>query len=174
MHDRITVFRAGTFTTEPQPAWMQSIITASDRTRDWDGAIRKVLGERVSLVGIDNSWGLAPTVMAWRTPEGGYYIDMMGADTSHAEVWLPDPADWLPFHSAHIEPFLHARATIRLTEGIDRIANALISWARHGEGRHIDRYSGESSIDHREDVEREKRARATAAAFLNTHSNRSI
>ena len=174
MHDRITVFRAGTFTTEPHPAWMQSIITASDRTRDWDKAVHEVLGERVGLVGIGDSWGIAPTVTAWRTPEGGYYIDMMGAETSHAEVWLPDPADWLPFHSAHVEPFLQTRATIRLTEGIDRLANALISWARHGEGKHIDRCTGESYIDQREGVERKKRNRAAAAAFLNTHSNRSI
>ena len=40
----ITVYRAGTFTTEPEPPWMKSVRAAADKLEDWDKAVERVLG----------------------------------------------------------------------------------------------------------------------------------
>jgi len=159
MCETMTVFRAGAFTSEPHPPWMLAVHNACTTTGDWDRALREVLGSSVSHACVgDTGWSDAE-VAGYRTPEGGYFVDMMAGDSCHAEVWIPDPVDWLPFHAAYVEPFLTARAAIRPNECIDRLANALIAWARHGEGRHIDRLTGESRIDQREDTERRQRDR---------------
>ena len=94
---------------------------------------------------------------------------MMAVEFTHGEIWIPDPADWLPFNASYVDPFLLTRATIRQNECLDRLANALIAFARHGEGMHINRMTGESRIDEREDLERRKRheARMRAATAQN-------
>ena len=159
--ETMMVYRAGTFTMEASPPWMCDIRAAAETLGDWDKAAYQVLGERVSHIVVgDGGWDEAD-FSARRTPGGGYHVEMMAGDSLHAEVWLPDPADWLPFNAVYVEPFLLARATIRQNDRIDRLANAVIAFARHGDGRHIDRLTGESRIDQREDWERRKRERAT-------------
>jgi hypothetical protein len=171
MTETITVFRSGAFTTEPRPGWMAAVHDAAKTHGDWDKALRHVLGLSHTHVRVGDDIWVDAEVSAYCTPGGGYLIDMMAGDTGHAEVWLPDPADWLPFHTAHVEPFLQARAAIRQNDRIDRLANVLIAWARHGDGKHIDRLTGESRIDQREDWKRHQRDRdamrsdATATAI---------
>jgi hypothetical protein len=88
-------------------------------------------------------------------------VQLSDGEAMFAEVWVPDPADWLPFSTTYIEPFMLTRATLHQSDKIDRLTTALIAFARHGEGRHIDRLTGESRIDQREDEDRSKR-RASA------------
>ncbi len=58
------------------------------------------------------------------------------------------------------------RATLHQADKIDRLGNALIAFARHGDGKHIDRDTGESRIDQREDWERRKREQAAERASV--------
>lgn len=166
--ERITVFRAGAFSTEPCPPWMEAVHAAEAELEDYDAALDRVLGQRISHTAVNGVAWPEAEVIARRTPDGGYFVDMMAEEYSHAEVWIPDPADWLPFHVGYVEPFLMTRATIRRNDCLDRLTNALIAFARHGEGKHIDRLTGESRIDQREDEERRKR---NAAAFTRTTCN---
>jgi hypothetical protein len=83
---------------------------------------------------------------------------MMAEEHSHAEVWIPAPTDWLPFHVSYVEPLLMTHARIRRNDCPDCLTNALIAFARHGEGKHIDRLTSGSRIDHRQDEERRKRS----------------
>jgi hypothetical protein len=160
----ITVYRAGTFTAEPQPPWMKSVRAATNKMEDWDKALERVLGERVAHTAVEGSAWAEAEVAVRRTPGGGYFIDIMAAEFTHAEIWIPDPCDWLPFNASYVDPFLLARATIRQNECLDRLTNALIAFARHGEGMHINRMTGESRIDEREDLERRKRHEARMRA----------
>lgn len=163
---RITVFRAGAFSTEACPPWMEAVHAEEVECEDYDAALDRVLGQRTSHMTVnDVAWPEAE-VITRRTPDGGYFVDMMAAEYSHAEVWIPDPADWLPFHASYVEPFLMTHATIRRNECLDRLTNAVIAFARHGEGRHIDRLTGESRIDEREDEQRRKRSVAARSSTI--------
>jgi hypothetical protein len=159
--ERIVVYRAGTFCTEPWPSWMEAVHAAELQLEDYDSALDRVLGKRVSGSAVNSLVWPAAEVITRRTPDGGYFVDMIAEEYSHAQVWIPDPADWLPFHVGYVEPFLMTHATICRNESLDRLTTALIAFARHGEGRHIDRLTGESRIDQREDEDRSKR-RASA------------
>jgi hypothetical protein len=154
---RITVFRAGAFSTEPCPAWMDAVHATGAELEDYDAALDRVLGKRISHTAVNGIAWPEAEVITRRTREGGYFVDMMAGEYSHAEVWIPDPADWLPFHVGYVGPFLMMHATIRRNDCLDRLTNALIAFARHGEGRHINRLTGESQIDQRDDEERRKR-----------------
>ncbi len=162
--ETMMVYRAGTFTTEPAPLWMMEIHAAAAPHNNWDDALTKVLGNPVSSTKIEEQDWIDGCVMAWRTPGGGFYVEMIGGEQLHADVWLPDPVDWLPFNAAYGEPFLQTRAAIRQISALDRLTNALVSYMRHGQGRHIDRGTGESRIDQQEDRERHGRDRAALRA----------
>lgn len=164
IEDRIVVYRAGAFMSEPHPAWFLAIRAAAKGGQCWDESVVKVLGHAsVRLVIGSEGW---PTgeLRVHATPEGGRFVELMEGEYTFAEVWVPDLADWLPFNAAYIEPYLLTRATLHTAERIDRLANAIIAFVRHGEGRHIERETGESRIDHREDAERYRRERAAQYA----------
>ena len=78
------------------------------------------------------------------------------------QVLVPDPADWLRFMSAHLVPLVAAAAQMETAHQLERLTNAVIAWVRHGEGDHIDRYSGQSQIDKERDAARQARLRARA------------
>jgi hypothetical protein len=144
----VTVYRAGSFSTEAAPPWMSAVHATEQEIENWDAALDRVLGKCVSRAAVEGiAWPVAE-VVARRTPDGGYFVDMIAEEFSHAQVWIPDPADWLPFQVG----------------SLDRLTNALIAFARHGEGRHIDRLTGESRIDEREDAERRQRTVAAIRA----------
>ena len=69
------------------------------------------------------------------------------------QVLVRDPADWLPFMSAHLTPLLAAVAQADTASQLKRIANALISYGRHGRGDHVDRWTGLSCIDEMREAE---------------------
>lgn len=155
--DRIVVYRAGAFTTEPHPPWLIEIHRLADERRDWDAAVRAVLPRVTARLVIGYDAFPLGELRADRTPGGGQYVQLSDGEASFSEVWVPDPADWLTFNTHYIEPFMLTRATLHQADKIDRLGNALFSFARHGEGKHIDRDTGESHIDYREDWERRKR-----------------
>lgn len=162
--DRITVFRAGSFTTEPHPPWRREISRVAEERRDWNGSVHAVLDYTSAHVVIGEEYWPFGELRAHRTPEGGQYVELNEGEDTFAEVWVPDPADWLVFNARYVEPFLLTRATLYQADRINRLGNALIAFVRHGEGKHIERETGESRIDQREDWQRRKREQATFRA----------
>jgi hypothetical protein len=162
--DRITVYRAGSFTTELHPLWRREISRIAEERRDWNASVRAVLDDASAHVVIGDEYWPFGELRAYPTPEGGQYVELNEGEDTFAEVWVPDPADWLVFNARYVEPFLLTRATLYQADRINRLGNALIAFARHGEGKHIERETGESRIDQREDWERRKRKQATFRA----------
>ena len=157
--ETITVFRAGAFTTEPAPDWLQRINALAERdVMDWDIAARKVLGDAGAVTEIQDYGGVAVQVNEWATPGDGRYVEFSDVCRAIAEVWIPDPADWIPFHIGHIAPFLRAYAEMAIAGQLDRIGNCLIAFARHGEGQHVNRDCGRSQIDLNHDRDIMRRA----------------
>ena len=172
MQDQIVTWRAGAFANEPRPPWLLAIRELADAAGDWDAAIVKVLGRDHLRLVIGNSHWPTGELRVHYPPDGGRYIELLEGEHTFAEVWIPDAADWLPFNAAYVEPYLLTRATLHDAERVDRLANAIIAFVRHGEGRHVERETGESIIDQREDEERYRRERAARrAASATTSSN---
>ena len=146
--ETISTYRAGTFTTEPAPAWLiEAHERAASGDESWDDALKSALGDTpMNTVAEDHAACPAETV-DWMTPNGGRYVEFRDVLRVIADVWVPDPADWLPFYTAHILPFVRTHAAVSMTGLLDRIGNCLIAYARHGEGRHIDTLNGHSQID---------------------------
>lgn len=152
----VTAYREGTFTIEVAPPWLMAIRERRAKGTDWHAAIRQVLPCIVSHVLVGDEYWPHGEMRAHATPDGGCYVEIGEGEGIFAEIWVARAAEWLPFSTTYIEPFMLTRATVHQADKIDRLGNALIAFARHGEGRHIDRLTGESRIDQREDEESRK------------------
>lgn len=162
--DRIVTWRAGRFANELRPHWLLAVQGAADAAGDWDAALTKVLGRDHLRLVIGSSHWPTGELRVHYPPGGGRYVELLEGEHTFAEVWVPDPADWLAFNAAYIEPYLLTRATLHNTERVDRLANAIIAFARHGEGHHVDRETGESLIDRREEERYRRESAARRAA----------
>jgi hypothetical protein len=138
---------------------------------DWNKATLAVLGYTAAHVTIGDDMFPLGEMRAYPTPGGGRYVELGEGETSFAEIWVAEATDWLPFNSAYTEPFLLTRATLHQADRTERLGNAIIAYARHGDGRHVDRDTGESRIDHREDWERQKRERAEQRALMAAYAS---
>ena len=146
--DTITVFSAGTFTTEKAPDWLIAADeSATENNRSWDDALTSAIGSKPSITKVEPDAVSSVEVIEWMTPGGGRYVEFWDTFRAVSDAWIPDPADWLAFYSAHVLPFLNTHAHIANASHLERIGNCLISYGRHGDGRHIDIYTGRSQID---------------------------
>lgn len=168
----ITMFHAGRLSTEAAPPWLIAIRERRSKAMDWNKAARAVLGYTTAHVTIGHDAFPIGEMRAYPTPDGGRYVELGEGEGTFAEIWVAEATDWLPFNSAYIEPFLLTRATLYQADRTERLGNALIAYARHGEGRHVDRDTGESHIDHREDWERRKREQAEQRVLMAAHASK--
>jgi hypothetical protein len=160
----VAVFRDGSFTSEPAPDWLMAACKhAGKDNRSWDEVLTSTIGNEPSITKVEDDTSFSGEVIDWITPDGGRYVELWDAVRAVAEVWIPHPADWLAFYSAHLLPFLQTHAEIAIAYHLDRIGNCLIAHGRHGEGRHIDLYSGRSQIDINRQRERVERLRKASA-----------
>ena len=101
----------------------------------------------------------------WPSEQCGTFVLI---ETPHAiveQIVILNAADWLPFLSKYLAPLITTAHHSGLLVVHGKIANTFIAWARHGEGHHVDRETGLSTIDldHDRDRSRIKRARAEMA-----------
>jgi hypothetical protein len=139
----------------------------AEETRNWDAAADEVLGDSDLVAEVQDHLSVAVQVNEWRTPEDGRYVEFSDVLRVIAQVWIPDPADWIPFYTGHVVPFLRAHAEMAIAGQLDRIGNCLIAFARHGEGQHVNRDCGRSQIDlnyDRDLIRRANRASARSCA----------
>jgi hypothetical protein len=156
--DTITVFREGAFAVEPAPEWLQRLNARARELNDWDAAAAEVLGPCDNVAEIQDHLAVAVQVNEWATPGDGRYVEFSDVCRVIAAVWIPGPADWIPFYTRHIVPFLSAHAEMATAGQLDRIGNCLIAFARHGEGQHVNRDCGRSQHDVNHDREIMRRA----------------
>ena len=146
--ETVTTYRAGAFTMELAPEWMlEAREKATNNGRSWDDALTSALDSEPSITKAEPDALSSVEVIEWMTPGGGRYVEFWDTFRAVADAWIPDPADWLTFYSAHLLPFLRTHAEIAITSHLERIGNCLIAYGRHGDGRHIDIHSGRSQID---------------------------
>jgi hypothetical protein len=168
--ETITVLRSGIFASEPAPDWLRRLNALADENNDWDAAAHEVLGDSDLVAEVQDHLSVAVQVHEWRTPENGRYVEFSDVLRIVAEVWIPDPADWIPFYTSHIAPFLRAHAEMATAGQLDRIGNCLIAFARHGEGQHVNRDCGRSQIDLNHDRDLIRRANRASARSCGTAS----
>lgn len=144
----ITVYRAGVFTRESDPTWL---IHARDKARKRSICFQDALSGHLDNAGID-TWIARDRVedahvASWELSQGSRYVELYASHERVEAVLIPEPEDWLPFYTTFAVPFLQAHAGVATAQRLHRIANLLAAWTRHGEGTHIDRFSGLSSRD---------------------------
>ena len=167
--ETITVFRSGAFASEPAPDWLRRVSTVAEEIGDWDSAVRQVLGMFDGVAETQDR--MAVEVNQWRTPGGGMYVEFTDVFRVIAAVWIPEPADWIPFYTGHIAPFLDAHAQLATNDQLERIGNCLIAFARYGEGLHVNRECGRSQHDLDRDREM-RRARSEPPPWVRALHNK--
>jgi hypothetical protein len=157
--DTMRVYEAGRFHDMDLPEWYHESERLSEAERlDWHRALDRVLDCEHTLLteeGVPGGW---IEVRFWPSQTHGILV-LFGTPLELVEqVIVPNPTDWLPFLTRHITPLIAATAQTAMTDVHRTIANAVIAWARHGPGTHVDRHTGLSRIDVDNDEARRKSA----------------
>jgi hypothetical protein len=92
----VTVFREGSFTSEPAPDWLIAACERADKDkRSWDEVLTSAIGQRPSITKVEDDTSMSVEVLDWVTPDGGRYVEFWDTFRAVAEVWIPDrPTGW--------------------------------------------------------------------------------
>ena len=160
-YDTLRVYEAGRFHDVHLPDWYHEVDRLCQQQRlDWYRALERVLDCQLMMLTGDATMGCLIEVRAWPSPLHGFLVLFETPEFLVEQVLIPKATDWLPFMTQHITPLIAAAAQGAAAEGQDRLANAFISWARHGEGCHVGRETGLSRIDLDKDLHRRRAERA--------------
>ena len=114
---------------------------------DWHRALDRVLEcdhTRLTEEGAPGGW---IEIRFWPSSTQGFFVLFETPLGLVEQVVILNPTDWLPFLTCYITPLIAAAAQSAMVELQGKIANALIAYARHGEGSHVGRETGLSRID---------------------------
>ena len=109
---------------------------------------------------MDGAW---LEILFWPSPHVGIFVLIETPLGFIEQVLVAKRSDWLPFLTSHLTPLIAASTQSAAVELQRKIANAMIAYARHGEGCHVDRETGLGRIDLDKDRERRLIARARQA-----------
>ena len=161
MDDVIRLYEHGRFSSIPVPDWFERAVDISSSEKlDWHHSVSRALGAEHQGLTVDSTGPIGLDISFWHSLRHGVYVEIDSGLDMIEQVLVRDPADWLPFMSAHLTPLLAAVAQADTATQLRRIANALISYGRHGRGEHVDLWTGLSRVD--EKREEEYRARLLA------------
>ena len=160
MFEKLRVYEAGDFHEVDLPDWYHEAERISEEERfDWHRAFDRVLDCENTLLTEEGLVRGGVEVRFWPSRTHGIFVIFETPLGLVEQVVIPNPTDWLPFLTHHITPHIAAAAQSALVETQARMANALIAYARHGKGNHVDRESGESRIDLNDDRNRRRAER---------------
>ena len=146
--DRLRVYDAGRFLDVEFPDWYREAERLSEKAHlDWHRALDRVLEcdhTQLTEEGAPGGW---IEIRFWPSPTQGFFVLFETPLGLVEQVLILNPTDWLPFLTRHVTPLIVAAAQSAMVELQGKIANALIAYARHGEGSHVDRETGLSRID---------------------------
>lgn len=162
--DRMRLYDAGRFHDAEQPAWYREAVRLSETERlDWHRALERALDCEHTLLTEEGLLGGSIEVRFWPSEIHGIFVLIETPLSFVEQIVVLNPADWLPFLSRYLAPLIAASNQSAMIALHGKIANAFIAWARHGEGDHVDRETGQSWIDLKRDQERRRLERMRAA-----------
>ena len=163
--DRLRVYEAGRFYDTPLPDWYHEVNRLSEMEHvDWHRAFERVLGCEYTLLTEEGLVSASLEIRFWPSETHGI-LGLVETPLGLVEqVVIPNPADWLAFLATYLAPLMASSAQFATATMLGRIGNALIARARHGNGSHMDRETGESWIDLDNDRKRGRAERLRAAA----------
>ena len=122
-NDTITTYLHGKIIEAQKPEWIGRAKTVCNGGGiPWHAALTKVLNflPFIDHIGPDHLDGMQ--VLAWVIPEGGgHYVEFCTPHHILEAVWVPEKAEWLPFRTKHVLPFLRAHAAIATANSIERL-----------------------------------------------------
>ena len=162
--DTLRVYDAGHLYDVELPDWYHE----ADRLSNEEGlsghqAFTRVLGCGGVPLTDDGCEGGWIEVRFWPSVGVGMFVLIDTEADIVEQVLVPNPTDWLPFLTQHITPLIAAAAQAASSYHQRKLTRAFIAWARHGEGKHIERETGLSEFDLDEDRRLAARYRAAAA-----------
>lgn len=155
--DTLRVYEAGRFYDMDLPDWYEEACRISETERvDWHRAFERVLECEYSLLTEAGLCSAGLEIRFWPSAMTGILVIIETPLALVEQIVVIHPKDWLPFLSTYLAPLMGASAQYAMLEVQGKIANALIAKARHGEGSHINRETGQSQIDIKRDLERRR------------------
>ena len=122
-NDTVTTFLYGKITEMQKPEWLilaQAICNGGETP--WHAALTKVLNFLPFSESIGPSDSHGVQVLTWVIPEeGGHYVEFCTSHHIMDAVWVPEKAEWLPFRTKHILPFLQAHAAMATANSLQRL-----------------------------------------------------
>lgn len=147
-YDRLRLYDAGRFYDTPLPDWYHEANRLTERERvDWHRALERVLDCEHTLLTEEGLLSAGLEIRFWPSETKGILVLIETPLAIVEQVVILNMTDWLPFLSTYLAPLMATSTQSATLQMQGRIANALIAWARHGEGTHVDRETGLSRID---------------------------
>ena len=165
MFDRMRVYDAGRFHDAELPDWYREAQSLSQTERiDWHCALERVLDCEYTLLTEDGTASTGLEIRFWPSEIERHPRPDRGPPRPRRAGRHPEP-DRLAAVPLEIPrtPDRNLRRRVPCSQMQGKIANALIAWARHGEGSHVDRETGLSRIDLDNDRDRRRAQQARAA-----------
>ncbi|WP_375572665.1 hypothetical protein ABWH93_06395 [Seohaeicola saemankumensis] len=155
--DTLRVYEARRFYDVDLPDWYHEACRISETERvDWHRAFERVLECEYGLLTEAGLCSAGLEIRFWPSATTGMFVIIETPLALVEQIVVIQPKDWLPFLSTYLAPLMGASAQYAMLEVQGKIANALIAKARHGEGSHINRETGQSQIDLKRDLERRR------------------
>ena len=162
--DRMRLYDAGRFHDAELPAWYREAVRLSETERvDWHRALERVLDCEHTLLTEEGLLGGSIEIRFWPSEIHGIFVLIETPLSFVEQIVVLNPADWLPFLARYLAPIIAVSNQSAMIALHGKIGNALIAWARHGEGSHVDRETGLSRIDLDNDRDRRRAQQARAA-----------
>lgn len=141
------VYENGIFAAVPVPEDLSAALDEAWRGARWQDAVSAAIGAECALITLGAVGVTGYEIAAWHTADRGSLVGISNDVGLVSIVQVPDPRDWWPFQTQHLVPLVSSIANLASREPLGRLADAFISYARHGEGRHINRGDGSSTIE---------------------------
>ena len=146
--DRLRLYDAGRFHDTELPDWYHEANRLSEKEHvDWHRAFERVLDCEYTLLTEEGQLSAGLEIRYWPSETNGILVLIETPLTIVEQVVILHPTDWLPFLTEYLAPLMASSAQFASATMLARIGNALIARARHGDGSHMDRETGESRID---------------------------
>lgn len=121
--DTLTTYRHGEMIELPEPDWYvrANQLGVADGL-DWHESLSKVLRSSRGSEGMERALSDGAAFFYWVIRDGGgHYAEFCTGDDIVEGVWIPEEADWLPFRTQHVMPFLQAHAAVALTNRLELV-----------------------------------------------------
>lgn len=128
------------------PDWWRA---ADERTRTKEGQA----ATWIDTFGQDGGY----QVKVFTVPDPHGYLVRFDSVLTYYDVWAATEADLLDLLTTRVPAWINLPTDVTAVAALDRIANTLIGYARHGGGLHVSADGGKNRIDQRAEREEEKR-----------------